>query len=237
MIKIEVLYPELGNLNGDIGNIRYLKKCIPDAEIIETSIMDEPSFLKQDDISLVYMGTLSETSQEIVIQKLLPVKEKIRSLIQSGMLFLFTGNSIEVLGNYIEKDDGTKIDALKIFDIYAKQHMLSRHNSLFLGKYKDIEIVGFKSQFTMLYGNNESNYFMQANMGIGINEGTKLEGIHQNNFFATYVIGPFLILNPYFTLELLKLMKVENPKLAFENEIIEAYNVRLAKFHELAKKN
>ena len=103
MIKIEVLYPELGNLNGDIGNIRYLKKCIPDAEIIETSIMDEPSFLKQDDISLVYMGTLSETSQEIVIQKLLPVKEKIRSLIQSGMLFLFTGNSIEVLGNYIEK--------------------------------------------------------------------------------------------------------------------------------------
>ena len=237
MVKIEVLYPELANLNGDIGNIRYLKKCIPDAEIIETSINEQPRFTYQEDISLIYMGTLSETSQEIVIGKLLPIKDKINELIKNGQLFLFTGNSIEVLGNYIEKDDGSKIEALKIFDIYAKRNMLSRHNSLFLGKYNDIEIVGFKSQFTMLYGNNEQNYFMTADMGIGINESTKLEGIHQNNFFATYVIGPFLILNPMFTLELMKLMNIEVPKLAFENEITEAYNVRLAKFHELAKKN
>ena len=33
MVKIEVLYPELANLNGDIGNIRYLKKCILVVEI------------------------------------------------------------------------------------------------------------------------------------------------------------------------------------------------------------
>ena len=229
-MKIEILYPEFCNLNGDMGNMRYLQKCLPEADIIETSINEKPRFIEQDDISLIYMGTLSERSQEIAIQKLKPYAEEIREKIEKNQLFLFTGNSVELLGKYIENEDGSKIEALGIFDIYAKRNMMNRHNSFFLGKYKDIEILGFKSQFTMLYGNNEKNYFIETNMGIGINEQTKLEGIHQNNFFATYVIGPFLVLNPYFTLELLKLMGVENPKLAFESEVLEAYIVRLKKF-------
>lgn len=229
-MKIEVLYPEFCNLNGDMGNIKYLQKCLPDAQVIETSINEEPKFISQEDISLVYMGTLSENSQEIVIQELKPYTEKIKQKIEQGQLFLFTGNSIEILGKYIENEDESKIECLNIFDIYAKRDMLHRHNSFYLGKYENIEILGFKSQFTMLYGNNENNYFSKADMGIGINANSKLEGIHQNNFFATYLIGPFLILNPYFTLELLKLMGVENPKLAFEDAIMEAYNVRLKKF-------
>lgn len=229
-MKVEILYPEFCNLNGDMGNIKYLEKCLPEAEIIETSINEKPKFIEQNDISLVYMGTLSERSQEIIIEKLKPYTEQIKQKIEQNQVCLFTGNSVEILGKYIENEDGSKIEALGIFDIYAKRNMMHRHNSYFLGKYKEIEILGFKSQFTMLYGNNEENYFIKADMGIGINEQTKLEGIHQNNFFATYIIGPLLVLNPYFTLELLKLMGVEEPKLAFEKEVIEAYNIRLKKF-------
>ena len=54
-MKIEILYPEFCNLNGDMGNMKYLEKCIPEAEIIETSINEKPKFIDQDDISLVYM--------------------------------------------------------------------------------------------------------------------------------------------------------------------------------------
>ena len=234
-MKIEVLYPEFCNLNGDMGNIKYLARCLPEAQIIETAINEEPAFISQDDISLIYMGTLSERSQEIVIAKLKPYQEKIEQKIKEGQAFLFTGNSIEVLGKYIENDDGSKIEGLGIFDIYAKRNMLHRHNSFFLGEYKGkndnvIELVGFKSQFTMLDGDNTNNYFASVDMGIGMNQGSKLEGIHEKNFFATYLIGPFLILNPLFTLELLKIIGVEEPKLAFEEEVRQAYDVRLAKF-------
>ena len=38
-MKIEMLYPEVCNLFGDISNIKYLKKCLPDAEIIKTEII------------------------------------------------------------------------------------------------------------------------------------------------------------------------------------------------------
>ncbi len=235
-MKIEILYPEFCNLNGDMGNVKYLKKCLPEAEFIETAIEEEPAFCTQNDLSLIYMGTLSERSQEIVIKKLMPYKERIEELINMGQVFLFTGNSVEVLGEYIVNEDKSKIEGLGIFNIHAKRDMLHRHNSFFLGKYEDIELIGFKSQFTMLYGDNLQEHFATVEMGIGINKESKLEGIKKKNFIGTYIIGPILILNPKFTLKLLELMGVKEPKLAFEKELEEAYEIRYKKFKELSAK-
>ena len=117
-----------------------------------------------------------------------------------------------------------------IFDVYAKRDMMHRHNSLFTGKFEDIEVVGFKSQFTMMYGNIDSNYFLEVEKGIGINPECKYEGIRKKNFFGTYLTGPLLILNPLFTKKTIELLGVEEPKLAFEEDCIEAYKVRLEEF-------
>ncbi len=232
-MKIEVLFPELCNLNGDISNIKYLQKCIPGVEVIETAIEEKPAFVENDDINLIYLGTMTEKGQEIVINKLKKYKNRLEELIENNQPFLITGNATEIFGKYIENEDKTKIECLGIFDVYAKRDMLHRHNSLFLGKYEDIEVIGFKSQFTMMYGSNEKSYFIEVDKGIGINKNSKLEGIKKNNFYATYLIGPFLILNPLFTLKLLKIMGEEEPKLAFNDEIIKAYNIRLEKFKKI----
>lgn len=34
-MKIEILFPEYCNLFGDLGNMMYLKACMPEAEFIE----------------------------------------------------------------------------------------------------------------------------------------------------------------------------------------------------------
>ena len=217
-MKIEMLYPEVCNLFGDISNIKYLKKCLPDAEIIKTEINSEPAFVTQD-IDMIYMGPMPEN-----------IQEKIEELIKKNVVFLVTGNAVELFGKYIENEDGSRIEALSIFDIYAKRDMMHRHNSIFLGKYEDIEIVGFKSQFTMTYGDNENNYFVEAEKGIGLNKESKLEGIKQNNFIGTYLIGPILILNPLFTKKLIQMLGVEKPTIAFEKETMEAYEQRLEEF-------
>ena len=81
------------------------------------------------------MGTSTEKSQEIIIEKLKPYTEQIKQKIDNNQLFLFLGNSLEILGKYIENEDGSKIEALGIFDIYAKRNMLNRHNSFFIGTY------------------------------------------------------------------------------------------------------
>lgn len=231
-LKIEILFPEFCNLYGDISNMKYLKKCLPNANFIETAFDEEPTFIKEK-VNFIYLGPMTESMQEKVITKLRPYKERIKELIEENIIFLVTGNAIEIFGEYIENEDGSRIEALGIFNIYAKRDMLHRHNSTFIGKWEDIEIVGFKSQFTFGYGDNKENYFAEVEKGIGLNKESNLEGIQKNNFVATYLIGPILILNPYFTKKLIQKMGIEEPKIAFEEDAIEAYNQRLEEFRKL----
>ena len=229
---IEILFPEFCNLFGDISNMKYLKKCLPNAEFIETSLNDAPAFLNKD-VDLIYMGPMTEKVQEKVINKLNPYKQKLEELIEKNVFFLVTGNSIEIFGKYIEKEDGSKIEGLNIFNIYSKRDMMNRHNSIFVGEYEDIELVGFKSQFTFCYGDNSNMYFAKVKKGIGLNPQSKLEGIMKNNFLGTYVIGPLLILNPQFTKKILIKMGIGNPQLAFEQDVTKAYEQRLKELKNL----
>ena len=229
---IEILFPEFCNLYGDISNMKYLKQCIPNANFIQTSFNEEPTFVKND-VNMIYMGPMTEKMQEKVIKKLSAYKERIQELIDKNVVFLITGNAIEIFGKYIENEDGSQIEALGLFDIYAKRNMMKRHNSMFIGKYEDIEIVGFKSQFTLCYGNNEKCYFAEVEKGIGLNEQSKLEGLQKNNFIATYVIGPILILNPEFTKKILEKMGIQNPNIAFEEDVKKAYEQRLKELKNL----
>lgn len=257
MKKIEVLYPEICNLHGDLANIRYLKECIKasgeDVEIIETSLFDEPEFVKGKP-DLIFIGTMSERSQEITMEKLSPYLEKLLEQIESGTLVYASGNALEIFGDHIKCEDGENIKCLQVFNTFAIRKMYNRFNSLYWGKYildetaetvgnKQIEVVGFKSQFTHSYADGEVKYckgkadvacgpLFQTERGPGLNPDVKGEGIRYKNFMGTYVLGPFMILNPYFTIELMKKMGVQNPKLAYEKAAVESYEVRLAEFKE-----
>ena len=160
-MKVEILFPEFCNLFGDMFNMKYLKMCLPNAEFIETALDERPRFVDED-INLIYLGPMTEKTQEKVIARLGKYKDRIEELIEKDVVFLFTGNAIEVFGKYIENEDGSKIEGVGIFDVYSKRDMMHRHNSYFIGKYEDIEVVGFKSQFTMLYGDNSANYFLDV---------------------------------------------------------------------------
>ena len=229
MLKVEVLFPEICNLFGNMYNIKYLEKSIDDIQITCTALTDTPKFT-EDEVDLIYMAPMTESSQEMVNEKLKPYTEKIKELIEQNKVFLMIGNALEVFGQYIENEDGSKIEGLGITNLYAKRDMMNRFNSLFLGKIDEIQIVGFKSQFAMSYGDNSNNYLFEAIKGPGINEKSKFEGVRINNFMGTYVLGPILVLNPNFTKYLLKILGLENVKLAYEEEALNCYNIRLKEF-------
>lgn len=230
-MRIEILFPEFCNLFGDMSNMRYLKKCLPEAEFLETPFEAEPVFLTEP-VDLIYLGPMTERIQERVIEKFLPFREKIQVLIEGGTVFLFTGNALEVLGNAIENEDGSRIKALGLLPLYAKRDMMHRHNSTFLGKFQGKEIMGFKSQFTLAYPEGELDGLFQVEKGVGLNKKCKFEGVRRSNFFGTYLLGPVLLLNPDFTRYLLSRMGVENPVIAFAEEAEAAYEKRLKDFRE-----
>ena len=83
-MKIEILYPEICTLYGDKGNTMYLQKCLPDAEFVTTGLNEKPLFLKEN-IDMVYMCSMSEKSQELVLDRLMQYKDEIATSLPYGL--------------------------------------------------------------------------------------------------------------------------------------------------------
>ena len=230
-MKIEILFPEFCNLFGDTYNMIYLEKTLPDAEFIRTPIGGAVRFTEEP-VDLVYMGPMTERMQERVIEKFRPLKAKIQAAIDRGTVFLFTGNALEVFGDYIENEDGSRIECLGLYRLFAKRDMMHRHNSDFEGTFEGETVMGFKTQFTMAYTPDESLGLFKKVKGVGLNRKAAWEGIRLHTFFGTYLVGPILVMNPPFTKYLLRLLGAGDVPLAFEKENMEAYAQRKKDFAE-----
>lgn len=226
MKKIEVLYSEVCNLFGDIFNIKYLGR-FDDIEIIYTSLNEKPRFVDEK-IDMIYISPMTEHTQELVIEKLKPYKKKILELVEKKVIFFLSGNALEIFGKYIENEDGSKVEGLGITSLHAKRDMMHRYNSLFLGKFNDIKIVGFKSSFSQSFGIEEPLF--KVIKGIGLNKESNVEGFRIKNVFGTYVLGPILVFNPFFAKYILDLLGVKYKKLELEEELMDCYKDRLEEF-------
>lgn len=228
-MTVEILFNEVCSLYGDSQNTEYLRATLPDAKFIFTSLIDEPYF-KDNTPDIVYIGSMSESTQRRVIEKLLPYKERIEELINNNVVFLATGNAPEIFTKHIKYiTEETEIDALGIFDLTVDTDLFRRYNGKVLGTTNGLEITGFRSQFSFIYGDNSKCYFLDVVRGDGINLESKLEGIRKNNFIGTSLLGPILPLNPLFTEYLISLTG-HDAQAAFKNAAIEAYNQRIKEF-------
>ena len=230
-MTIEVLFNEVCGLYGDSQNAAYLKATLPEATIIYTDINAEPYFLNNDP-DLIYIGSMSENTQRRVIEKLTPYKARIEELIENGVVILATGNAGEIFCNHIEYiTEEMTADGLGIFDLNVKTNLFDRYNGKVLGTFENLEIVGLRSQFSFLYGDNSQNYFVKCKRGDGINRESKLEGMRKNNLFCTQILGPILPLNPLFCEYLIKLTGNEAAA-AYRDAAMDAYRQRIKEFSD-----
>ena len=230
-MRAEILFPEVCNLYGDLANIRYLKACCPELEIIETDLKSRPRFLDEE-VDLVYMGSTTEKGLELAANALRTVKDELQTKLDEGQLMLVTGNGMDILGEYMESDEGWRVEGVGILPFCTRYQMMRRHNSFYLGKFGDMDIVGFKSLFGLSYGAPEEDGLFATVRGIGRNESAAAEGWRKNNLLATHIIGPLLVLNPPLARYLLTLMGADEPALAFEEAAMDSYRKRVAEFGE-----
>ena len=228
-MKLEILFPEICCLFGDTMNVKLLQRTLPDTELIETPLRGAESFATTNP-DMIYMGSMTERSQSLATAALLPHRDRIAELIDGGTVFLITGNASELFGKYIENEDGTRLDTLGLFDTHAKRRMFSRFNSLYLGDFGGTPVVGFKSQFSHSYGSADPLFV--TTRGPGRNPDTAEEGMRRNNFMATTVLGPLLVLNPPFFRRLLALLGCPDCEIPFEAAAMDAYNLRLQEFSD-----
>lgn len=109
-----------------------------------------------------------------------------------------TGNSYEIFGQKI--DD---IEALGIFKFESK-HVRERivKEQVYKTYLLSSPVIGFQNRGSI--NNNEENHLFEVISGNANNNKTKYEGIHINNFYGTYTIGPLLIRNPHLLDKIIK---------------------------------
>lgn len=201
-IKIAHLYYDLMNYYGEQGNVLALKTAIEYAgfkvNVKTLSVDDEIDFEKYD---IFYMGMGTKRNQEIVRKDILKYKDKIENVIDKKM-FIMTGNSYELFG---KKIDDKK--CLGIFNFESKTTDRIVGEQIFKSDIIKETIIGFQNRFSS--NNIKDDYLFEVIKGTGNDSESKVEGIHKNNFFGTYLLGPILIRNPYFKDALLKYIGID----------------------------
>ena len=230
-MTVEILFPKLCNQFGDSKNVEYLRQCMPQARFISTEITDQKPYFADHDVNLLYLGSMSEAAQLRVIRWLAPYRERIEELTAAGTVFLATGNAFEIFTQKIENlTTKETCDGLGLFPLTTKIDLFARFNGKILGETNGVPVLGFKSQFSMVYGDNSEEYFFRAQRGIGINRQSQLEGVRRGNLIGTHILSPLLVLNPLFTEYLMGLAGVENPCCAFRTQAMAAFERRLSEF-------
>lgn len=236
-IKIAHLYYDLMNLYGENGNVRYLARALEkqgiDSEVHFLSIDDKIDFNKYD---FYYIGMGSEDNKMIVLEDIMKYKDNIKKAIDNEKYFLVTGNAIDLFGKEIVSLDNVAVPTLDIFDYTAKEEDFRIvGEQLYEVKLdlKDNKILGFQNRNTILNVGNCNSLF-NVIKGTGYKPDEQLEGIHKKNFFGTYLLGPILVRNPYFTDYIVKKIcddlglkfKIDTKDMAYK-----AYNEYIKNFH------
>ena len=226
-MKIEFLYPEL-TVYGDTYNIKYLSECSDEIEVIETSIEQTPHFTYEK-VDMLYIGSMAESGQQAALEKLSAYKDKLNELINDGTIILCTGTGGEIFGNYIQKND-EKIETLGLLDFNVKYDYENRYHNLYLGRFEDIDVIGFKCQHSHIYDSKEDGLF-ETVKGMGNNRQDKKEGIRKNNFMYTKLLGPLFIYCPPLVLKFMEMLNVKGD-LIFKEDVLESYEHKMSDYKE-----
>lgn len=235
--KIAHLYYDLMNLYGENGNVRYLVKCLEeqgiDTEVHFLSIEDKIDFKKYD---FYYIGMGSEDNKMIVLDNIMKYKDDIKEAADNNKFFLLTGNSIDLFGEHIITLDNEVIPTLDLFDYEIKDEEFRIVGEQYYETelpLKHNKILGFQNRNTVLEI-DDTSYLFNVIKGAGHKPNDVIEGIQYNNLYGTYLLGPVLVRNPYFTdylvNEICKSLDVKYKELD-EGMAHKAYHEYIKNFH------
>lgn len=211
-IKIAHLYYDLMNLYGEHGNILALENHLEknNVKVIThyLSLEDEIDFKKYD---LFYIGSGNKESFLLVLQDILKRKDEFQKAMDEKKFFIITGNALDLFGRKFHTLDELHMDSLHFFDYesFETDFRIVGEQVFKMPKLK-YEIIGFQNRNTVLKEIKEPFLFEVLN-GTGYTPKSKVEGIHKNHFYGTYLLGPIFIRNPYFTEYIVKeILKAKN---------------------------
>lgn len=202
-IKIAHLYYDLMNLYGENGNIKCLQKNLEMQNFkVTTAYLSKDENINFQDYDIFYIGSGNEKDFLIVLEDLKKYKDELKQAI-NNKFFIATGNALNFFGKYYFTKS-KQIECLNILN-YSSKEIKKRlvGEQLYKTNLIKNEIIGFENRSSILIDIKEDNLF-ESIKGFGNSKHENFEGIKHNNFYGTYLLGPLLIRNPYFTNYIIK---------------------------------
>lgn len=194
-LTIAHLYYDIANLYGEVGNVTvlsdYLRDQGIDVDIEKVTIQEEFTFDRYD---LLYIGAMTENNLGIVLEDIRRYRKELAEFLAGGGFVVATGNALELFGQRIGEIEQ---EGLGLFDYSSRPLKKRLMSEVILGN-GEHEVVGFQNQISIVE-NVKNPWFMSVEQGMGANPDQQYEGIHEGNFFGSYVIGPLFARNPYLT--------------------------------------
>lgn len=192
-MKILHLYYDLMNLYGDYGNVVVLNKHLNDQGIKtivdKKSINDEINF---KDYDFIYCGSGTEKNEEVARIDLLKRKDSFVEAVNNGSIILFTGNAMELLGEYIDDKE-----ALKLVPFETRTSNNRYTGDVIVSNNEIGEVVGFINKCSIISRGEDNRLFKYIFKDSNLKD-NDYEGFKLNNIYGTHIIGPVLVKNPNF---------------------------------------
>lgn len=207
MINVLHLYYDLLNLYGENANTRCIKYNLELNKIkVKVDYKSLNDQIKFDNYDIIYIGSGSEDNMKLALDDILKRKKDFEKYIESNKYIIMTGSSMDLFGKFIETKN-EKLDALHIFDYYVRYvkdaNLKNASKDRVVGEVRakcdfiDEEIIGFQNRCDLVFGVKTPLFRTSENYSNDLKN--ENEGFTYKNVYATHIIGPLLIRNPFFT--------------------------------------
>ena len=207
-LKVALFYPKYLNVNGDYGNILMLKQRA-EVNSVDFSVtqIDIGEKYNLSDYDFFYMGGMPDEFNPFVVREILKNKDAFFEIKEAYKTYLGVGFGYQILGENYTFLSREKLDCLGLVDFFTIEKNKRRAGNvtskmIFMAPNY---LVGFENHRGSTYLNKGVRPLSYVDRGFGNNGSDKTEGVISNTIFGTYLTGPILPRNVYFTDYLLKI--------------------------------
>ena len=221
-IKILHLLPKLLSLYGEYGNVAVFSNELRKAGFTVTIDSWETGELNLDGYNFVYIGSGTEDNLLEAKRRLMPYTGIIEASI-SNVTWLATGNAMTLFGAAITRGDST-VDALNVFPYTAT----IQNGKRYLGDVlTEDDMIGFINTSTVYEGITSPLFKLVLNPKLGNTKADAADGIHEEKFYGTQLIGPVLVKNPHFLMKIATEITGKPLILSHNSPLRKAYEISL----------
>ena len=202
-MKILHLYHDMMNLYGEYANLLILERCLRDlGQEVEIHTLSMGEIKDISGYNLYFMGAGTERKQKLALEALQPYGEALKKAFEAGKVFLFTGNSFELLGTSLQDAQGKTYPCLGMFPFVTTEgDRRIVGDALGACELFAEPVVGFMNKCSKTVGVEKPLFTLK--MGFGNEATCSGEGVLEKNFFGTHLTGPILMKNPAMLREIL----------------------------------